>query len=312
MHDHKIVISATAEDDEGNDDGDDQPELALLLHLGLGQVFVVDGGLALEKFAVILRLAALATEARGRLGQLEGLVLVEKRTSNGLRFQLARFRTRRFGDFGRGQIGPLHAGLEFHDHAAHLDHVAGAEDDFADDFAVDVGAIGGIEIAQDDIGTAVDDDAVAVGDRGIGQGNLVIRGTADVGVFLRKLVDGRRLVRAGDGELRLAILHADGDRFRGGDGLAADGAKHAVVGAAGALEKELLPGQRDGFFVGQDILIEREAAAGPEEHGVDRFLALGRAAKGVKNATLLNIDEAVRFARAESNLTATPAETAHL
>jgi hypothetical protein len=54
----------------------------------------------------------------------------------------------------------------------------------------------------------------------------------------------------------------------------------------------------------QDAFIEHEAALGPREHPVDRLLALDPAANGVKNAAMLKIDIAERFARTEGDLPA--------
>ena len=118
----------------------------------------------------------------------------------------------------------------------------GAQDDFADDLAVDIGAVGRVEIAKDDVGAALNKDAMPVRDGGVREGNLVIGRTPYMGVFLVELVHNGRQVGPGHRKLRLVVLHADGqrlgrrDRFRIGYG-----SYHADVGASGALRRATAP-----------------------------------------------------------------------
>ena len=179
---------------------------------------------------------------------------------------------------------------------------------FADDLAVDVGAVGGVEIAQNDIGAAMNKNGVTVGDRGIGQRNFIIGGASDMGVFLLEEIYEGRQVGTRHGQLGLVVLNPHGQGLGRGDGGRGElRPRQARIGAAGAFKEKLFPRQSHRSFMRKDVFIEGEAASGPEKHGINRLLALDGAAERVQDPALLDVDEAIRFAGAERDLAAAPA-----
>ena len=86
------------------------------------------------------------------------------------------------GGFGLGIF-------QAHFHLPQADDLAGFQDGFAGELlSIDKSAVGGVEVAQDDVGAAQEDFAVMAGDRGFRDGESIVVHPADRGFFHLQLV----------------------------------------------------------------------------------------------------------------------------
>ena len=79
--------------------------------------------------------------------------------------------------------------FQAHFHLPQADDLAGFQDGFAGDLlAIDKSAVGGVEVAQDDVGAAQEDFAVVAGNRGFRDGERIVVHPADRGFLHLQLV----------------------------------------------------------------------------------------------------------------------------